>query len=469
MRLSSLLNPKILRNRTSLVSRGVEVIRLALLSALFVGALTSTASAQGGAGWLSDRDRTEGPGIRVGDLELHPGFGVELGYDSNVFYSASNATDAAILRFTPHFNVSTLGAERQEEGESSDEDEERHPPAVNFRAGLSGSYYVYFSDEVRDNFSVDADIRLTVLPERPFSFTVYETFGRSVRPFTETAPDPDGGLLDYARIHNEAGLQLDFGTDGGVFKANVGYGFEIDLFEGEAFDYANNLTHRIDAGAAWKFFPNTAFLYDFQLQFGDYINTDEPSAVLRPSSTRLRSRLGINGSITKTISVTAMVGYHAGFYTVGDEVESVAAQAELRWLASTTTRLSLGYDGDYYPAFSGQFARRDRGYVGIQTMIAGSFLLGAEASAAYITFGPQLDEGGAPLGVGGTTDRSDVMLQASLFGEYRFTDWFGVNVNLAYTGNFTDFQYNRNIDMMVIPDAAEFQKFEAWLGVRVFY
>jgi hypothetical protein len=418
---------------------------------------------------LGDRDRTEGPGIRVGDLELHPGIGVELGYDSNIFYSAQDEVDAAILRITPHFNVSTLGAERTEEGEASDEGEESHPPTVNFRAGVSASYHIFFSDRVRDNLSADADVRLTVLPERPFSFTLYNTFGRSIRPFTEYAGDDAGDPIDYAHIRNDAGVQFDFGTDGGVFKANVGYGLEVDLFEGEVFDYANNLTHRIDAGAAWKFFPNTALLYDFRLSFGDYINTDEASAVLRPTSTRVRSRLGVNGSITKTISLTAMVGYTAGFYDVGDEFESVSAQAEFRWLASTTTRFSLGYDGDYYPAYSGTFARRDRGYVGFQTMIAGSFLLGAEAGAAYVSFGPQLDEGGAPLGVGGTTDRSDVTLDASLFGEYRFTDWLGVNANLAYTGNFTDFEYVRNIDMMLIPDAAEFQKFEAWLGVRAFY
>ena len=50
----------------------------------------SGGSSSSGGGWLADRDSTQGPGFRVGDLELHPGIGVEVGYDSNLYYSDDN-------------------------------------------------------------------------------------------------------------------------------------------------------------------------------------------------------------------------------------------------------------------------------------------------------------------------------------------------------------------------------------------
>ncbi len=61
-------------------------------------------------------------------------------------------------------------------------------------------------------------------------------------------------------------------------------------------------------------------------------------------------------------------------------------------------------------------------------------------------------------------------LIAGIFAEYRFTDWLGVNGTLRYTGNFTDYTYT--IDPGTggaLPDPAGYNKFEAWLGVRVFY
>src|SRR4051812_23409192 len=69
-------------------------------------------------GWLGDPRIAEGPGIRTGDLELHPGIGGEVGYDSNWFLRSSTSganivngapnnppADAAVFRITPSFYV----------------------------------------------------------------------------------------------------------------------------------------------------------------------------------------------------------------------------------------------------------------------------------------------------------------------------------------------------------------------------
>jgi hypothetical protein len=87
--------------------------------------------------WLKDRRYQEGSGIRVGDLELHPGIGGEIGYDSNWFLRThktapagqefvngppnNEAVGAGVLRLTPSFSVSTLSPQRLEgtEGNAS--------------------------------------------------------------------------------------------------------------------------------------------------------------------------------------------------------------------------------------------------------------------------------------------------------------------------------------------------------------
>src|SRR6476469_9159257 len=68
--------------------------------------------------WLKDRAYQEGAGIRTGDLEVHPGIGGEIGYDSNYLLrshkdgpNVSNAAPlapvegAGMLRITPSLSL----------------------------------------------------------------------------------------------------------------------------------------------------------------------------------------------------------------------------------------------------------------------------------------------------------------------------------------------------------------------------
>ena len=49
------------------------------------GFILATATSAQAQQWLSDRKRAEGSGLRVGDLEIHPGLGAEFGYTSNAY------------------------------------------------------------------------------------------------------------------------------------------------------------------------------------------------------------------------------------------------------------------------------------------------------------------------------------------------------------------------------------------------
>src|SRR5450432_3259515 len=109
--------------------------RLTLAATLLFGALPLTAHAQSQP-WLADRQYGEGIGVRVGNLELHPGIAGEVGYDSNYFRRAPEEDPIAAyrLRVTPSISLATLGAARRE-GLSP-----AGPAPVMFRAGAYVSY-----------------------------------------------------------------------------------------------------------------------------------------------------------------------------------------------------------------------------------------------------------------------------------------------------------------------------------------
>jgi len=436
--------------------RRLLTLAITTLLTLIFAAAASSVEAQA---WLDDRKRAEGRGIRLGNFELHPGLGAEIGYDSNVFYADQDPQDDFILRITPHLLLSTIGDERRGEGE-----QRGSPPAVAFRGGISASVYHFFEFSEQDNVEGDLGLDLTIAPERPFSATIHEHFTRTIRPFTEARGSLD---VNFSRDRNDAGILFALSSPGEILKGTIGYSLWFDYFEGDEFNYATNLTHHIEGGASWKFYPHTAFLYDVTLDIQDYPDAGASPTTALSNNIRLRNRVGINGAFTQRLSLTAMVGYAAGFYDEFDEFESLIAQLELRWQISDTVRTALGYDRDFFPSFVGNSYRRDRGYLNLQVLLGGVFLMGAEASVALVDFGSPVDITGMPLG--DPAERKDVRFEASLFGEYRVTDWLGFNATVAYVNNATDFQY-RLMDPTagLVLDPAEYQKVEVWLGVRAF-
>lgn len=432
--------------------------------------------------WLADRSRAQGPGIRLGDFELHPGIGVEVGWDSNLYLTEDNPApgnpgrhiDTGILRVTPHLLFSTTTAQREGEGEGSTDDHST-PPVVEFSGGISAAYYEFFADSNRRNVAMDIGLRLTVLPQRPFSFVIYDDFTRQIRPFTENIV-PTANL---ARIGNQGGLELHFQTDGGVLQVMTGYQFQLSFFEDPRFQYGNSFNHTVTLQETFAFLPQTALVHDTTVQIRNYFNYSSTSAPVNLSdSVAIRTRIGLNGAITTNVSISGMIGYAAGWFNSPNPAyvqnyDAPVGQLELRWTPMQGTRFRIGYDRDFQAAFLGNYYSRDRGYIGFQTLIGGVFMLGIDGEVAYVDYGiiaAPLGPTGVPMPIGNLPSREDIRVGATLFAEYRFTDWLGINASAQYTGVFTDYQYNYDSTMApAILDPASYNKFQAFLGVRVFY
>src|ERR1700742_1737624 len=85
---------------------------LTLAAIALLGAFSLEAHAQ--QPWLADRQYGEGAGVRVGNLEFHPGISGEVGYDSNYYLRAPSEDPIAVYRFrvTPSASLATLGPQR---------------------------------------------------------------------------------------------------------------------------------------------------------------------------------------------------------------------------------------------------------------------------------------------------------------------------------------------------------------------
>jgi hypothetical protein len=431
-----------------------------------LGLFVSTAAVAQEQVWLKDRRYTEGAGIRAGDLELHPGIAAEFGYDSNFFLRSDNDVPGPIpalrLRITPSFSLSTLGPQRREGDEAAE------PPKVGFRAGVAATYNEFIATESKNqdalskqrNVGATGSLQLTILPQRPIGGDLFADFLRTVQP----SQNPDN---NYNRITARFGGGLVWTPGGGMFDWRLGYEYGLTYFEDAAFRDLSNSYNQVNTRGRWRFLPRTAFLYDGSLTFLRY-NNPGPG---RLDSDPVRARLGLNGLVTPSFAVLAMVGWGASFYKGApnaQQFDSVIGQAEIKWFitpnpsadpAAATLALSsvsLGYTRDFFNSYLGDYYRRDRGYLNLSYFFGGRFLLVGDAGLGSLAYPTVFDANRnfllAPFNI--------LVADGSLFGEYRVADSFGINGTFRYTSSISDTAVNG--------DHLDWKRWEAYAGVRWF-
>jgi hypothetical protein len=223
----------------------------------------------------------------------------------------------------------------------------------------------------------------------------------------------------------------------------------------------------VPATFSWLFFPTSALVYTIEYANQEYVNPTEiaTSPTLLSKNNRVSNMIGYNGAITERFSLTAMIGYAAGFYKIGQSFDDVIARVELRWQARPTIGLSLSYDRDVLPSFIGNFVVINRLHANTTFTLMGALRLGVQGWVSFDKSGLALSPDGTLLG--NQPFREDTRVYVGVFGEYRFKPWLALFADLGYLADFTDFRYV-GLDPLLDP-VANYQRFEAWLGLRVFY
>jgi len=404
----------------------------------------------------------EGPGFKAGRLVLHPGLSLEGGYDTNLFLQNTDEEGAFILRLTGYLDVATEPPIRRREGDSN----AAEPQKIEFRGGIGASYYHFFTDRIAPNMAADGHIFFAYNPSKVFTLQVNDVFLRTVRPFTNPNT-ADGQTTTYGRNFNTASLDLIGRSKSQVLEGKIGYTNFIEFFDSSVFNYGNSLTHRVPASLSWSFFPSSALVYvaEFSAQrydFNNFIN----SATLLSDSNRIHNSIGYSGALTERFSLTAMIGYAAGFYQFGgDDYDGVIARLESIWRPRPTIALIAGYDRDFVSSFIGNFTEFNRLHLTTRFVLSGALQLGVRASVSFDKSGLALAPDGTLLG--DQPYRKDIRVQVGIFGEYRFKAWLALFGQVGYLADFTDFEYAGTVPLL--DPAASYKRFDAWLGLRVFY
>lgn len=460
---------------------------LGLVLGILIGAATICSHAHAQP-WLPDRQYAEGPGLRAGNVEFHPGVAVRGGYDNNVFRADGKVRDgvkrplqaAGILAVTPHVYMSTLGQQRKTQGEART-GETPELRMIDFRAGLSATYLKYFIDEGPNNVDVDSDVFVGIAPGRPFGAEVSAGYLRSTRPFTQTIVSGTDVLVkptSKAYIYDviDPKLRLKFGSRSQVLTAYVGYAPVYTLYESRQFDFLTNINHGVEAGAAWKFLPSTALIYDARLGLQYYSDGASPANLLLYSDGKVfRTRLGINGALTNNLSLRVLAGYAAVAIENGklDDHEDAVAEVSLGYRFADVHSFELGYQRDVQAAALGGWTQTDMGQARLNLLFARRFAVVVQGGVGYARYGRlwSFDDNDAdsyvPLGEGGTTKRTDIRADGALRFEYRATDWLAFMADFSVTSIMTDFAY-RAVNGTPA-DPAGFTTFQAYGGVRAHY
>ena len=441
------------------------MIRLCTIASFLLPLAVASSAVAQEQYWLRDRKYTEGIGYRVGDFELHPGIGANIGFDSNYFLRASGEDPAGAIRFliTPSFSVSTLGPQRLEEGP---------PPSVEFRAGIAATYHDFIpvsgSDSAKEalkderNITGNLHLELGIMPRRVVSGSLHAGVVRSVQPTNEGDPS-----ATFNRVGPYGGGEFVITPGGGLFDWRFGYDFNATVFETGEFSGLNNLRHDITTRGRWRFYPRTALMFD-----GHFGVITYPTGTDKVGSHPVRARIGVNGLVTPAFGIMALGGWGASFYD-GDaayDFDSFIGQLEFKWYlvapssepddpaAGTLSSLSLGFVRDFDDSYISNYFERDRGYAKFSYLFGGAFLLAVEAGGAAIIYPPNER-------LGATSSWTDARVDGTLFGEYRFLDQVGVNAQVSYAGYFSK---NQLAPAGVPPDSLAYQQVQALLGARWF-
>jgi len=447
---------------------------LTLAATVLLGAISLEAHAQ--QPWLSDRMYGEGIGVRVGNLELHPGISGEVGYDSNYFLRAPSEDPIAAyrLRITPSITLATLGQQRRGGLGAAPA-----APLLTFRGGAYVSYNELiaadskYSDEVskQRHLDVGSDILLNFLPTGRVGADTYLNFVRQAQASNIT--DAENA---FDRDSLRAGAGATWRPGGGLFDWRVGYEFLYNYFEKSNFSQLNNYQNQVNMRGRWRFLPRTALLYE-----GSYTWVNYPNPSSQNDGAIARSRIGMNGLITTRLSLLALVGWAGTFYDQRpnqgpQQFDSLTGQAELKWFisggaatlnaASAPVGLSyasLGYTRDVGNSYLGNFFQKDRGYAGVSYLLGGVFVTSLNAGIANLRFPNSFFANGDLQQSSFSVQRFD----ATLFGEYRLSNTFGLNATVNYDRNITDVSI-RTSQTDPGGDALEFSRWQAFIGARWF-
>jgi hypothetical protein len=393
----------------------------------------------------------EGPGIKIGEgTVLHPAFGLEGGYTSNVFYSATNPQGAGVLRAMAQLSTGTLGPMRMAAAPDSEAAVE---PGLQYRASLRASYDALLSGEsiIRDTggLGVGATFHGVVNPAGAWTFGVDEDFSRIIRAANfETSTNVNRDL-------NAFGVNLLWHPVDRAVSGYLYYNNTLDIFEQNQGIYPDRFMHRFGIHPQWKIFPETQVFVDVSAGINTGLGTTP-----KDTSFPLIAVAGIQTLLTLNITLAGQIGYTNGFYTNGSPSYSApTGGAELGYRYSPFGRIQLNYSWQYADSINANFYRDE----------VISALLVQEVRPLVLEVQPELHfreyDGIATLIPGAVDTRDDTIVSVIAGVHYVFRNWIAATLDYHFADVSTNYRYPATA--MGEPFNPSYVRHDILLGVRV--
>jgi hypothetical protein len=400
----------------------------------------------------------EGPGVKVGEgTVLHPIFGAETGFISNVFYEDTNPKPAGLLRLLAQMGSGSLPLSRltspgmlqtDPTGSGDEQTSVQNAGDFQYRADLRLSYDLLLSTNQRTTeaggLGAGGTFRGLVNPLRTWSFGFAEEFRRLIRTANfETDADTN-------RIINDVKLRLFFQPQGRTLSGFLRYDNTIDFFERERQRFSNRIQHTFGTRVLWRMFPMTRIYVDGSIGVYGPLGSDSQKV----SSYPLVAVAGVQTLLTLNTTVSAQAGYTNGFYSAGPSFSAPVIGAEVGYRYSPLGRVTAMYQYAHQDSVNANFFRDHILRLWVQQM--------------YVPFAftvqPELHlrryEGIAL--VAGPPSRSDVILMA-VGVHYNFRNW--IAGTLGYNLGIVQTDYRYMTDGLV--DDPSYIRHELIAGVRV--
>ncbi len=456
------------------------MIRHFALSALVVCGLSSVASAQLTATASTstaqsslaiaafDPDQAvapisvvEGPGWKVGEgTVLHPTFGLETGFESNVFYQSANETPSGVLRLLGQIETASLSTARLDPNADpflasqgpEPEDDHGDKGDLQYQLSVRLAYDQLLSGDqiVRDTggLGMGALFRMMANPMGTVSLGIDENFVRLIRaPNFETDGNENRDL-------NTARVNVFYHPAGRSFAGYGYYSNVIDIFENSENLYPDRMDHRFGVHPMWQWLPQTQLYGDLSFGVISGIGSSGPS-MMKVTSYPLTGVLGIATLLSLKTTLNVSAGYTNGFYSTGPSFSAPTVSAVATYRYSPLGRLGVGYNLLYIDSVNANYYRDHL----LRAFIQQGF------DPFVIMIQPELhfrEYNG--LTVPGPTTRDDTIFAITGGIHYNFRDWIAATLNYKFSTVQTDYRY---MDAMGDTIDPSYVRHELLAGVRV--
>jgi len=413
-------------------------LRISLFASFSVFAATSVAWAQAPNNYVESANQvavgyqglpsrsvpgqTSGLEVADGNL-LHVGVGVEGGYDSNVFFSDTNASGSAILRVVPFLELNNTNRQGMV------------PSTLFYDLGATLTYREYLSSDpdIKSQRAFQPGVfgTLEFGRQQSLGFAITEAYARTEDPPYIRGDQP------ITRDNNLATAAARWAPGGGRLAGVLRYTNTLDLFETENLKVANSVSHLMSLDVSWKWLPKTALVLQVSQGYIYYLNSQ--NGVSKPSSFPFHAMVGLRGLITAKLIAAVLVGYANGFYDMTRQgptglAGNLSANAEVTYRPTMLTSMVLGYRRDFQNAVLGDFYYLDSVYLSVGQAIASRF--GAGLTVRYDSRSFQ----NVPLANGALISRHDNFWQVGANLDYHVRDWSYVGIAYTLMSNQSDYE-----------------------------